>query len=115
MSSLTPTQRAVLEREGTEADEALLGESPSLSADEPVIFDLYLRLRRATASDQPVSIDQALMLHRIYIGEPFDTVAFLEEIDAMEAEFSGIRSSEAERRRAQAERREKASKASGRA
>jgi len=100
--------RAVLEHEGDAGYEEMLASVPDLSGNEPSILDLYFRLRRATASDQPVSIDQALTLHRIYLGDPIDAVAFLEEIDAMDAEFSQARGGEAERRQAEAKAREKA-------
>jgi len=89
--------RATLEHEGThEGDESL--DPPELSGDEPVVLDLFFRLRRSTPADQPVSIDTALRLHELLVGELDDVPAYLEEIEAMDVAFQGFRSGEIERR-----------------
>ena len=77
-------------------------------ADEPVILDLYFRVRRMTPGEQPVGIEPALAMHRILIGEPVDAAGFLEDIEAMDSEFLKARDGEIQRRQAEQTRKAKA-------
>ena len=86
-SQLTPTQLAVLEAEGTDEDHELVGSPPELMLDEPQALDLFLRLRRAVPSDQPISFGSALELQTLLYGPPADVALFLDDLDAMDDEF----------------------------
>lgn len=105
--------RATLEHEGSEDGHDPFAGGPELLGDEPQVLDLYWRLRRATPGDQAVSIDAALRLHEVAIGEP-GSLGYLDEIEAMDAAFREHRAGEFERRSAAEKRKaEKPAKRKG--